>query len=164
MKFSKDYYLILGVDPSASQADIRHAYLILARQWHPDMHVGESQYKIAFAEEWFKHINEAYEVLSDSSKKAHYDAAYASRHCPHPKSNAQKQTKRQANPKKTWSCSRSKTNAYIHAWQAREYAWSQRHSQETTEARKRNGNENRIIMTVVAICVVLYGLICGLSG
>ncbi|NWG05900.1 MAG: DnaJ domain-containing protein [Chloroflexi bacterium] len=64
----KDYYKILGVDRKASDEDIRKAYRKLAKQYHPDYNPNNKQ-----AEERFKEINEAYEVLSDSKKRAHYD-------------------------------------------------------------------------------------------
>lgn len=64
----KDYYKILGVDRNASEADIRKAYRKLAKQYHPDYNPNNKQ-----AEERFKEINEAYEVLSDPKKRAHYD-------------------------------------------------------------------------------------------
>lgn len=64
----KDYYKILGVERSASEEDIRKAYRKLAKQYHPDYNPNNKQ-----AEERFKEINEAYEVLSDPKKRAHYD-------------------------------------------------------------------------------------------
>lgn len=64
----KDYYKILGVDRSASDDDIRKAYRKLAKQHHPDYNPKNKQ-----AEEKFKEINEAYEVLGDSKKRSHYD-------------------------------------------------------------------------------------------
>jgi curved DNA-binding protein len=64
----KDYYQILGVERSASADDIRKAYRKLAMQYHPDRNPGNKQ-----AEDKFKEINEAYQVLSDSKKKARYD-------------------------------------------------------------------------------------------
>ncbi len=64
----KDYYKILGVDRKASDDDIRKAYRKLAKQYHPDYNPKDKQ-----AEERFKEINEAYEVLSDSKKRSHYD-------------------------------------------------------------------------------------------
>ncbi len=64
----KDYYTILGVARSASADDIRKAYRKLALQYHPDRNPGNKQ-----AEERFKEINEAYQVLSDSQKRARYD-------------------------------------------------------------------------------------------
>ena len=68
----RDYYEILGVEKTASDDDLKKAYRRLARQHHPDLHTGESQKKTA--EEKFKEINEAYEVLSDQEKRRRYDA------------------------------------------------------------------------------------------
>lgn len=64
---SNDYYSILGVDRNASADDIKKAYRRLARQFHPDKN------KDPKAEERFKTIGEAYEVLSDPEKRAAYD-------------------------------------------------------------------------------------------
>ncbi len=63
----KDYYEALGVDASAGEAEIKTAYRRLARKYHPDVS------KEAGAEERFKAINEAYEVLRDKEKRAAYD-------------------------------------------------------------------------------------------
>jgi curved DNA-binding protein len=63
----KDYYDILGVKPEASEADIKAAYRKLARKYHPDKN------KEASAEEKFKAINEANEVLRDTEKRRAYD-------------------------------------------------------------------------------------------
>lgn len=64
----KDYYKTLGVDRKASEEDIKRAYRKLALQYHPDRNPGDSK-----AEESFKEINEAYQVLSDPAKRARYD-------------------------------------------------------------------------------------------
>ncbi|MEJ2733101.1 MAG: J domain-containing protein [Anaerolineae bacterium] len=64
----KDYYRILGVDKKASEKEIKKAFRRLARQHHPDMNPDDPQ-----AEERFKEINEAHEVLSDPEKRAKYD-------------------------------------------------------------------------------------------
>jgi len=64
----KDYYKILGVDRNASEKEIKQAYRRLARKYHPDVNPGDKQ-----AEEKFKEISEAYEVLSDPEKRAKYD-------------------------------------------------------------------------------------------
>lgn len=65
----KDYYKILGVDRKASADEIQKAYKKLARKYHPDLNPGDSS-----AEEKFKDIGEAYEVLKDQQKRAQYDA------------------------------------------------------------------------------------------
>lgn len=64
----KDYYKILGVDRKASTDEIRSAYRKLAMKYHPDKNPGDKK-----AEDKFKEINEAYQVLSDEQKRAHYD-------------------------------------------------------------------------------------------
>ncbi|HNO32113.1 MAG TPA: DnaJ domain-containing protein [Anaerolineales bacterium] len=64
----KDYYKILGVERKASADEIRSAYRKLAMKYHPDKNQGDKK-----AEDRFKEINEAYQVLSDEQKRAHYD-------------------------------------------------------------------------------------------
>lgn len=65
---SKDYYKVLGVPESASIADIKKAFHKLAKKYHPDLHPDDSQ-----AEQKFKDVNEAYNILSDEKKRAEYD-------------------------------------------------------------------------------------------
>lgn len=64
----KDYYKILGVDKKTSAADIKKAYRKLAVKYHPDKNAGNKA-----AEEQFKEINEAYDVLGDETKRKKYD-------------------------------------------------------------------------------------------
>src|SRR5881398_2541974 len=66
----KDYYAALGVPKDATAADIKKTYRKLARQYHPDANKGD-----AAAEEKFKEISEAYDVLSDDKKRKEYDEA-----------------------------------------------------------------------------------------
>ena len=63
----KDYYKVLGVDRDIDQADLKKTYRKLARKYHPDVS------KETNAEERFKEVNEAYEVLGDAKKRASYD-------------------------------------------------------------------------------------------
>ncbi len=68
MESKKDYYKILGVDRNATEDDIKKAFRRLALQYHPDRNPGNKE-----AEEKFKEISEAYEVLSSPEKRAYYD-------------------------------------------------------------------------------------------
>ncbi len=67
MAEKRDYYEVLGVDKNATQDQIKRAYRKMAKKYHPDVN------KSPDAEEKFKEVNEAYEVLSDENKKAAYD-------------------------------------------------------------------------------------------
>ena len=67
MSQKRDYYEVLGVSRNASQKELKSAYRKMARQYHPDVN------KEAGAADRFKEMNEAYEVLKDSDKRAQYD-------------------------------------------------------------------------------------------
>ncbi|HAB02595.1 MAG TPA: molecular chaperone DnaJ, partial [Pseudomonas sp.] len=64
----RDYYEVLGVERGASEADLKKAYRRLAMKYHPDRNPGDKE-----SEDKFKEANEAYEVLSDASKRAAFD-------------------------------------------------------------------------------------------
>ena len=68
MADKRDYYEVLGIAKGASEAEIKSAYRKLAKKYHPDLNPGDKT-----AEEKFKEVGEAYEVLSDPDKKAKYD-------------------------------------------------------------------------------------------
>ena len=68
MAEKRDYYEVLGLKKGASEDEIKKAFKSMARKYHPDLHPDDKE-----AAEKFKKINEAYEVLSDSEKRARYD-------------------------------------------------------------------------------------------
>ena len=68
MAEKRDYYEVLGIDRNASASEIKKAYRKLAKKYHPDTNPGDKE-----AEAKFKEVTEAYEILSDSEKKAQYD-------------------------------------------------------------------------------------------
>src|SRR5665213_441791 len=63
-----DYYKTLGIERAAQEDEIRKAYRKLARKYHPDLNPGDKS-----AEDRFKNVQEAYDVLSDSKKRSMYD-------------------------------------------------------------------------------------------
>jgi molecular chaperone DnaJ len=63
----RDFYVILGVERTAADVEIKRAYRKLAQQWHPDVNTDPA------AQERFKEINEAYQVLSDPDRRSRYD-------------------------------------------------------------------------------------------
>ncbi|WP_448601502.1 DnaJ C-terminal domain-containing protein [Thermoleptolyngbya sp.] len=68
MQNFRNYYQILGIPKTATAEEIKKAYRRMARQYHPDLNPGDKE-----AEEKFKDVGEAYEILSDASKRAQYD-------------------------------------------------------------------------------------------
>jgi molecular chaperone DnaJ len=70
--YEKDFYKALGVSPTASQSEIKSAYRLKAKELHPDKNQGDPA-----REEKFKAVSEAYDILSDSKKRAEYDEARA---------------------------------------------------------------------------------------
>ena len=70
---SKNYYETLGVQKTATADELKAAYRSLAKKYHPDVYANKSDAEKKEAEEKFKEINHAYEVLSDDQKRAAYD-------------------------------------------------------------------------------------------
>ena len=68
MADKRDYYEVLGVAKTATDAEIKKAYRVLAKKYHPDMNPGDKE-----AEVKFKEASEAYAVLSDPEKRKQYD-------------------------------------------------------------------------------------------
>ena len=68
MAAKRDYYEVLGINRNADEKEIKKAYRKLAKKYHPDSNVGNPD-----AEQKFKEVTEAYDVLSDTEKKKLYD-------------------------------------------------------------------------------------------
>ncbi|MGN1187755.1 MAG: DnaJ domain-containing protein, partial [Lachnospiraceae bacterium] len=68
MADKRDYYEVLGVPKTATEAELKKAYRVLAKKYHPDTNPGDKE-----AEAKFKEASEAYAVLSDPEKRAKYD-------------------------------------------------------------------------------------------
>ena len=68
MAEKRDYYEVLGIGKNATDAEIKSAYRKLAKKYHPDLNPGDKD-----AEEKFKEVNEANDVLSDPNKRKRYD-------------------------------------------------------------------------------------------
>src|ERR687883_1135245 len=66
--FEKDYYKVLGLSKGATEKEITRAYRKLAKQYHPDANAGNKD-----AEERFKEVSAAYDVLGDAAKRKEYD-------------------------------------------------------------------------------------------
>ena len=73
MAQKRDYYEVLGISKGASEDEIKKAYRKAAMKYHPDKFSNASEQEKKDAEEKFKEVNEAYQVLSDAQKKAQYD-------------------------------------------------------------------------------------------
>lgn len=146
----KNYYIILEVKTTATFEDIKSAYRILAKKYHPDKNIGNKA-----AEESFKEIQQAYAVLSNPEKRRKYDLkiSYGTRTQAQQKTNS-------GGPQYTG-------NAYQYAQQQAQYkqqqAYSQTQKRPSYEPEKKTEKENWQILVSVGIALVLLYFIISYS-
>ena len=145
----KNYYIILEVKSTATFEEIKSAYRILAKKYHPDKNIGNKA-----AEEYFKEIHQAYAILSNPEKRKKYDlkASYGSRTQPQQKSNA-------GGPQYTG-------NAYQFAQQQAQYQqqqYVQAKKRTAPEKEKVTEKENWQILVSIGIALVLLYFIISYS-
>jgi curved DNA-binding protein CbpA len=139
-----NYYILLGVANTASSAEIKSAYRVLAKKYHPDKNQGNKS-----AEEYFKEIQQAYTVLSNPEKRKKYDLRFS-----YGSSNSYKQ---KANP-----TSRPYTgNAYQYAQQQAQDKQRQYASPQPKQKKKKEDSSEgiQIILSVGVALVLLYFII-----
>jgi DnaJ-class molecular chaperone len=137
-----NYYIVLGVDNTASSAEIKTAYRQLAKKFHPDKNQGNKA-----AEDFFKEVQQAYGVLSDPEKRRKYDLKFS-------------YTTTRENYKKSGPSVPYTGNAYQYAQQ--QAAYSQQRPQpapRTTTRKKPDRSENLYILLSVGIALLLLYLI-----
>lgn len=144
----KNYYIILEVKSTATFEEIKSAYRLLAKKYHPDKNIGNKA-----AEEYFKEVQEAYGILSNAEKRRKYDLkiAHGTRTQPQQKANA-------GGPQYTG-------NAYQFAQQQAQYRQQQAYAQAQKKAapEKRTEKENWQILVSVGIALVLLYFIISYS-
>lgn len=145
----KNYYIILEVKSTATFEEIKSAYRILAKKYHPDKNIGNKA-----AEEYFKEIQQAYAILSNPEKRKKYDlkASYGSRTQPQQKSNS-------GGPQYTG-------NAYQFAQQQAQYqqqAYAQAKKRTAPQTEKVTEKENWQILVSIGIALVLLYFIISYS-
>ncbi len=145
----KNYYIILEIKSTATFEEIKSAYRILAKKYHPDKNIGNKA-----AEEYFKEIQQAYAVLSNPEKRSKYDlkASYNSRTQPQQKSSA-------GGPQYTG-------NAYQFAQQQAQYKQQQAYAQakNTSPKEQKTEKENWQILVSIGIALVLLYFIISYSA
>jgi curved DNA-binding protein CbpA len=138
----KNYYILLGIKNTASLEEIKQAFRRLAKKYHPDKNQGN-----AGAEEFFKEIQEAYAVLSDSEKRKKYDLKFAY-------ANTYQQTKHKSHAPYTG-------NAYHYAQQQAQHG---RHTKPQQQPAPEHAKEHSsgtdpylfIISIIVAVLLLLF--------
>jgi len=169
---TKDYYKILGISELCTEQELKSAYRKLARKWHPDI-AGNTEDVV----KKFKEINEAYEMLSDKTKRAEYDTVrryynYSSENCTktkeetknttkpdfgNTKQNTQKETRKEEENKSTgfnfnWEEFISKYKEYANKFEQAKTKFEQQ-NEETRNAKYGNSKRGKDINTDVEITI-----------
>ncbi|MBQ7612682.1 MAG: J domain-containing protein [Spirochaetaceae bacterium] len=145
-----NYYDVLGIEKTATDAEIKSAYRMLAKKYHPDKNNGDKN-----AEEMFKKINEAYTVLSDPEKRKLYDSGFYEQ-----TSSTYQRYQGQNYDEQYGGYGRSYEDPFQEFW--RQWAEAQRSYQKrstTTSRDFKSSTSNRgIFFIIISILLLIFGI------
>lgn len=148
-----NYYIVLGVKNTATADEIRQAYRMLAKKYHPDKNPDNKA-----AEDFFKEVQQAYMVLSNPEKRRSFDLKFSYAHA----QTQYQQPKQQAKTQSTYT--QYTGNAYQYAQQQAQNRQSRPNAQQQRTAKKPDKSENKYIFISVGVAMILLYFIISYSS